>query len=77
MSVEFDVRATQFTVARKGEEIFADDSTRVEIDDEAAGEFIAITQSRSAGDGRITIDRDEWPLIRYAVDQLIGVMRHD
>jgi len=68
---QYECRATQFTVARKGDQIYSESATRIDIDDEGAGEFIALVR-----DGmRITIDPEEWPVIRDAIDTLAGSLR--
>ena len=70
-----ECRATQYSIGRTGEPIYADGATRIDIDDEAGGEFIVLTQSSLHQEARITIDPDEWPLVRKAIDKLVKVCR--
>lgn len=65
---------TRLVIAPKGEPIFSEQATTVEIDDEAGGEFVVISRHRS-NDGKIAIDPTEWPAIRAAVDKMIGLCR--
>lgn len=56
------------------EPIFSDKATMVELDDEAAGLFIVIRQSRDDGDLKISLTKEEWPLIRDAVEEMLHVI---
>ena len=68
---QYDCRTTQFTVARKGDRIYAESATRIDIDDEGAGEFIVLARDEM----RIAIDPGEWPVMRAAIDALAGSLR--
>lgn len=52
------------------EAIFGNGVTIITIEDEAAGEFLEITQP--GGDGKIYIAPEEWPAIRQAIDHAIA-----
>ena len=71
----FEKRITAVTVCKKGEPIFSDYATRVEIVDEAAGEFVEVSQAGREGGGKIAIASDEWPALRDAIDELIAACR--
>lgn len=71
----FEKRVTAITVCKVGEPIFSDYATRVEIVDEAAGEFVEVSQAGREGGGKIAIDSDEWPALRDAIDQLLNDCR--
>lgn len=71
----FEMRVTAVTVCKKGEPIFSDYATRVEIVDEAAGEFVEVSQAGREGGGKIAIASDEWPALRDAIDELIAACR--
>ena len=68
-----DVRSLEIGVMPKGEPTFSERTTRIRIEDEAGGEFVKIVQ----GDGRIAIDPDEWPVLRDAIEHMIGQCRGD
>lgn len=71
---KFEERMTRLVIAPKGEPIFSERATTVEIDDESGGEFVVIYQH--LGDyGKIAIDPTEWPAIRAAVEKMIGLCR--
>ena len=75
MSTKYNTRITRLTVMPEGEPIFSELGTNIEINDEAAGEFVQLTQHRDQereGCGTVTINPDEWPAIKGAVDQMIG-----
>ena len=71
----FERRVTAVTVCKKGEPIFSDYATRVEIVDEAAGEFVEVSQDGREGGGKIAIASNEWPALRDAIDELIAACR--
>lgn len=71
----FEKRITAITVCKKGEPIFSDYATRVEIVDEAAGEFVEVSQAGREGGGKIAIASNEWPALRDAIDELIAACR--
>ena len=57
----------------KGDPIFANSVTHVEIDDEAAGEFVLIKQiHESAEPGEISVENGQWEAIKAAVEQLLS-----
>lgn len=69
--MEYEVRTTAVTVAPVGEPIYAESAFTVRIDDEAAGEFIVVCQSRDAApDTELRIDPEEWPTLRDAIDRM-------
>ena len=70
MSVE--TRTLALIVLPDGEPIFCERATRIEIDDEAGGEFVALRQNE---DGKITIDPSEWPLLRAAINRMVKQCR--
>ena len=72
---KYRVRVTRLTIVPDGEPIFSEQATHVEIEDEAAGEFVKVTQQiGNASDAEmrsIRIDPTEWPAIRHAIEQLL------
>lgn len=73
--MDFERRVTAVTVCKKGEPIFSDYATRVEIVDEAAGEFVEVSQAGREGGGKIAVATNEWPALRDAIDELIAACR--
>ncbi len=73
MSTEtkFERRVTQITVVPVGEPVFSERAVSVQISDEAAGEFIVVGQD----DGSLHIDPHEWPAIRNAIEEMVGMCR--
>ena len=72
---EFETRVTQLTVMPKGGTTYSDMATYIAIDDEAAGEFVTLSQSRDSGAAKVRIDADEWPALRAAIDRMIAECR--
>ena len=71
MTTKYEERVTQVTVAPAGEPVYSELVTTVAIDDEAAGEFVAVGQSHSEGKARVLINPDEWPALRSAISKMI------
>jgi hypothetical protein len=71
----FEKRITAMTICKKGEPIYSDYATQVQIVDEAAGEFIEVSQACREGGGKIAIAAEEWPALREAIDELLGDCR--
>lgn len=69
MNNKYETRTLSLLVNKKGEPIFSELSTIVAIDDNGAGEFIALTQD----DKRLEFDPQEWDAIDSAVRRLIKI----
>jgi hypothetical protein len=65
---DYITRTTKITILPKGEPIFSERATHISIEDEAAGEFVAIEQTQI---GKIHIDITEWPEIKKAIDAMV------
>jgi hypothetical protein len=65
------------TVLPAGQPIFSETATHVEIQDEAAGEFVKVYQEGGHTDFQkfITLDKDEWLVVRDAIDRMFGECR--
>jgi hypothetical protein len=59
-------------VGVKGEQIFDDRVTEVEIVDEAGGEFLEVSQEG----GKLRFDAEEWPHVRDAVEKMFKMCRN-
>ena len=66
-------RITRISVTPEGCSLFELSATHIDIVDEAAGEFVTLTQHTDDrhGDHVVNINPDEWPAIRAAVNKLI------
>ena len=59
-------------VGVKGDQVFSESITEIEIIDEAAGEFLEISQ-----DGRkLRFDAEEWPHVRDAIEKMFKLCRN-
>lgn len=76
---KYDIRFTRITVAPCGEPVFSERATRIEIDDEAGGEFVKITQEGGHTDVEksVVFDPEEWAVIREAIDYVVGLCRKE
>lgn len=70
------VRATRLTLSGKSDAIFEEGVIHVEINDEAAGEFVVIRQNAEGNSvNSIAIDPRQWPHLKAAVEFLIAQCR--
>lgn len=72
---DYETRTTRIVVLPKGDALFCERATTIEIDDEAGGEFLAISQSHTDAHSSLRIDPDEWPHIRDAIDRMAAECR--
>ena len=69
---EYITRVTRLSVMLKGDPIYANSVTHIEIEDEAGGEFVVVKQQDDLIEpGEIRIALDEWEAIKAAVEQLL------
>lgn len=73
----YETRTTKVAVLPKGESLYHEGATHIEIIDRAAGEFIEVSQENDDAGGNIKIDIYEWPFIRAAIDKMIKDCRGD
>lgn len=71
----YETRTTKVVIVPKGEPLFNQEATEIEIVDEAAGEFVEVRQCSDQYDGKIGITAEEWPTIRKAIDDMLGRCR--
>lgn len=73
---KYEIRTTAWAVGPAKEPLFSEMITSIRIEDEAAGEFLILSQEpggRQAGE--LAISPEEWPLIRDAIDNAIKQCR--
>jgi hypothetical protein len=71
----YETRTVKVSVAPKGEPLFHNGVTNIEIIDEASGEFLEVSQCNDNNDGKIFIDPYEWSTLRAAIDKMIKECR--
>jgi hypothetical protein len=70
--MKYETRVTKLTVAPEKEPLFSEQATHIEITDEAAGEFVKVTQcSADPQAGEVLITSEEWPSVRDAIERLL------
>jgi hypothetical protein len=72
-----DVRVVEIAVMQKGQPLFSELTTRISLDDEAAGEFVKVMQEGGHTDIAkwIAIEPSEWPTLRDAIEYMVGQCR--
>ena len=69
---EYETRVMALIVMPKGDDIFSEFATHIRIADEAGGEYVEVEQNGRTDIGKIAINPDEWPMLREAIDLMIG-----
>lgn len=75
MTAPYETRVTRLTLTPKGTQIFDEGAMHVEIDDEAGGEFVILSQPGGERDGKVYIDPSEWPALRAAINRMVAQCR--
>lgn len=75
--MSYETRTTKLTVLFKGESLYHESATDIEIVDEAAGEFLEVSQCNDSHEGKIKIDVYEWPTLRSAINKMIKECKED
>ena len=76
--MKYTSRITQMTVLPVGEPLFSETATVISIEDEAAGEYIKITQQTDAtseNNQTVAFDAEDWEEVKDAVAQMFGEIR--
>ena len=68
-------RVTRVVLVPEGEPLFSEMATTVQIEDEAAGEFVEVSQHGAPELGTIQISPEEWPALRQAINRLVRECR--
>lgn len=64
-------RVTRLHVLPEGEALFSEQAYTVEIDDEAGGEFVVVSDC----EGKIRLNPEEWPALRNAINHMVKECR--
>jgi hypothetical protein len=75
MSAKYLARTTRVSIMPEGEPLFSEKCTHVEIQDEAGGEYVVIRQNLGGDNESVSIDPEEWPLIKRSVDEMVANLK--
>ena len=65
-------RITRITMVKEGEPLFSEYGYTIQIEDEAAGEYIKITDHH---EGEMSINPEEWPALRAAINKMVRLCK--
>lgn len=71
MSKQYKARVRCVAVLPHGEPLFSEMATMVSIEDEAAGEFVEVSQCGRVDLGKIAINPEECPALRAAINRMV------
>lgn len=68
--MKYQIETLAMIVVPEGDPVFSEMATRIEIEDEASGPFLRISQT---GPGKgIALSANEWPAIREAIEEMLA-----
>ena len=75
--MKYETRVLSMIVVPAGEAIFHEAATVIKINDDAAGEFVVVSQdgNSDAKQGEVCIEPEAWPQIRDAIDKMVSECR--
>lgn len=73
--MDYETRTLSILVAPKDQPTFSEYATEIKIVDEAAGEFLEVSQTGRTDLGKIAINPEEWPTLRDAIDRMMKECR--
>jgi len=75
--MNYITRTLKICILPENEPIFSEMATEIEIEDEAAGEYVKVTQNGgSVESGKsILITSEEWPQIKAGIEQMLAECR--
>jgi hypothetical protein len=68
---EYITRVTRVHVMPKDHAIFSHLAFVVAIEDDAAGEYLSVSQCNDENNGKILIDPNEWEVLKSAISSMI------
>lgn len=68
---KWEPRMAKVIVLPVGSSLNHEQATEIFLDDEGDGEFVAVTQD----DQTVRFERDEWPVVRAAIDRMVTEIR--
>ena len=77
--MEYETRVTKVVVLPKGEPLFSEQATTIEIQDEAGGEFVKVSQEGGHTDyaKHICFSHQDWEAIKPEIDRMLTECRDD
>lgn len=69
------MRTVAVIVGPEGADLFDERNTRIELEDDGAGEYVVVKQPEQVKPGHILIGPEEWPALCEAIDKMIKACR--
>jgi hypothetical protein len=72
--MKYDTVVRELVIKPVDDSILSEQSITVKIFDGGAGPYVVLVRVDDKGkDNEVGIDRDEWPMVRTAINRLMGV----
>ena len=77
--MKYITRTLKICILPENEPIFSEMATDIEIEDEAAGEYVKVTQTGGSVEcGKsLLITAEEWPQIKAGIEQMLAECREE
>jgi hypothetical protein len=70
--MKYESRITRVSIIPKGEPIFSQHGYHIEIDDEAAGEFVSVKYEDQGATDDMRIEPEAWLILRETIDAMFA-----
>ncbi len=71
----YGVRIKSLAIVVENKPVFDEDTLIIEIDDQAAGEFVTV--ANTTGEKHISIDPTQWPVLKESIEFMVNHCRSD
>ena len=75
---DYQIRTTRIHILPKGDALFSPFATAIEIEDEAAGEYLKITQQADTDESmnqQICIDPEDWEILKTGIEMMLQMIK--
>lgn len=75
---DYQIRITRIHILPKGDPLFSPFATTIEIDDEAAGEYLNIIQQADTEESmiqQICIEPKNWPILKEGIQMMLQMIK--
>ena len=75
---DYQIRTTRIHILPKGDPLFSVFATTIEIDDDAAGEYLKITQQSDTEEPmnqQICIDPEDWEILKNGIEMMLQMIK--
>ena len=75
---DYQIRTTRIHILPKGDALFSPSATAIEIEGEASGEYLKITQQADTEEPmsqQICIDPEDWEILKNGIEMMLQMIK--